>query len=91
MLTPHVKCKLGDWGKSGMIVLLLLGCHFPYLWKNLRQPSESLKLNPMFLFLKSEFGSGKKARGKYVDFHAVFCGQFSISLHSSVQNWSLLL
>lgn len=45
----------------------------------------------MFLFLKSEFGVGKKATGRYLDFHAVFCGQFSISLHSSVQNWSSLL
>lgn len=45
----------------------------------------------MCLFLKPKFGNRKKATGRDGDFHAVFCGQFSISLHSSVQNWSLLL
>lgn len=51
----------------------------------------SLTWNPMFLFLKSNFGSRKETTGKYAGFHAVFCGQSSISLHSSVQNWGVLL
>lgn len=92
MLTPHVKRKIGDWENQGWFCFCFLAAiSFSYGRTLGSKVRVSLKLNPMFLFLKSKFGSRKKATGKDVDFHAVFCGQFSISLHSSVQNWSLLL
>lgn len=51
----------------------------------------SLTWNPKFLFLKSNFVSRKETTGKYAGFRAVFCGQSSISLHSCVQDWDVLL
>lgn len=78
-------------GKSGMIVVQPLGCHFPSYRRTLGSTVRaSLMWNPIFLFLKSNFGSRKETTGKYAGFHAVFCGQSSISLHSSAK-WGLLL
>lgn len=92
MLNPHVKGKVGDWENRGWLCFCFLAAiSFSYRRTLGSKVRVSLKLNPMFLFLKSKFGSRKKATGKDVDFSCCFLWAVLIFLHSSMQNWSLLL
>lgn len=89
---PHVRCKVGDWENQGWLWFSLLAAISYSYGRTLGSTVRaSLMWNPLFLFLKSNFGSREETTGKYAGFHAVFCGQSFISLHSSVQNWGVLL
>lgn len=92
IFAPHVRCKVGDWENQGWLWFSLLAA-IPYsYWRTLGSTVRAtLTWNPMFLFLKSNFGSRKETTGKYAGFHAVFSGQSSISLHSCAQNWGVVL
>lgn len=92
IFAPHVRCKVGDWENQAWLWFSLLAAiSYSYGRTSGSTVRASLTWNPMFLFLKSNFGSRKETTGKYAGFHAVFCGQSSISLHSSAQNWGVLL
>lgn len=91
-LTPQVKCKWVPGKARGGFCFCSLAAIASRRGRTLSSNAGvGSKPSPVFLFLKSQFQSRKKAVGKDVDCHAVFCGQVSISSHSGMQNWSLLL
>lgn len=92
ILAPRVRCKVGDWENQGWLWFSLLAAISYSYGRTLGSTVRArLTWNPMFLFLKSNFVSRKETTGKHSGFHAVFCGQSSISLHSCAQNWGVLL